>query len=131
MTEHGNSNISQSGSKGPHIIWQSRFTLVLLQVAFYVKARLCRSQYKYTYFLFRCTQPKVTNFSFITLPKQETQEKLHVYREGSSFNLFSLNLQKTPARTLSYNLHFTRICHMTFFYKNLNLQRLKTTNYII
>ena len=43
-------NISQSrrkglfsGEKGP-IIWQSRFTLVLLQVAFYVKARLCRSQ---------------------------------------------------------------------------------------
>ena len=32
-----------SGEKGP-IIWQSRFTLVLLQVAFYVKARLCRSQ---------------------------------------------------------------------------------------
>ena len=45
-----NNNISQSrrkglfsGEKGP-IIWQSRFTLVLLQVAFYVKARLCRSQ---------------------------------------------------------------------------------------
>ena len=32
-----------SGEKGP-IIWQSRFTFVLLQVAFYVKARLCRSQ---------------------------------------------------------------------------------------
>ena len=32
-----------SGEKGP-VIWQSRFTLVLLQVAFYVKARLCRSQ---------------------------------------------------------------------------------------
>ena len=28
--------------KGP-IIWQSYFTLVLLQVVFYVKARLCRS----------------------------------------------------------------------------------------
>ena len=44
------SNISQSrrngpfsGEKGP-LIWRSRFTLVLLQVAFYVKARLCRSQ---------------------------------------------------------------------------------------
>ena len=32
-----------SGEKGP-IIWQSGFTLVLLQVAFYVKVRLCRSQ---------------------------------------------------------------------------------------
>ena len=32
------------GEKGP-IILQSRFTLVLLQVAFYVKARLCRSQF--------------------------------------------------------------------------------------
>ena len=29
--------------KGP-VMWQSHFTLVLLQVAFYVKARLCRSQ---------------------------------------------------------------------------------------
>ena len=43
------SNISQSRRKGPFsgekdpIIWQSRFMLVLLQVAFYVKARLCRS----------------------------------------------------------------------------------------
>ena len=42
-------NTSQSRIKGPLsgekglIIWQSRFTLVLLQVAFYVKARLCRS----------------------------------------------------------------------------------------
>ena len=43
-------NISQSrrngpfsGEKGP-IIWQLRFTFVLLQVVFYVKARLCRSQ---------------------------------------------------------------------------------------
>ena len=43
------------------------------------------------YFLFRSTQPKVTIFSFITLQKQETQEKLHVFREGSSLNLFSLN----------------------------------------
>ena len=32
-----------SGEKGP-LIWQSRFTVVLLHVAFYVKARLCRSQ---------------------------------------------------------------------------------------
>ena len=32
----------EQGEKGP-IIWQSRFTLVLLQVAFYVKARLRRS----------------------------------------------------------------------------------------
>ena len=32
-----------SGEKGP-IIWQSCFTLVLLQVAFHVKAQLCRSQ---------------------------------------------------------------------------------------
>ena len=46
-------NISQprrkglfSGEKGP-IIWQLRFTLVLLQVGFYVKARLCRSQVKF------------------------------------------------------------------------------------
>ena len=31
------------GEKGP-IIWQSHFKVVLLQVAFYVKARLCRSQ---------------------------------------------------------------------------------------
>ena len=31
-----------------------------------------------SYFLFRCTQLKETNFSFITPPKQETQEKLHV-----------------------------------------------------
>ena len=44
------SNISQSRRKGPFsgekgpLIWQSRFTLALLQVAFYVKARLCRSQ---------------------------------------------------------------------------------------
>ena len=36
-------NISQSRRKGP-IIWQSRLTACLLQVAFYVKARLCRSQ---------------------------------------------------------------------------------------
>ena len=51
MTEHGKqyNNISQSRRKGPSsgengpIIWQSRFTLVLLQVAFYVKARLCKS----------------------------------------------------------------------------------------
>ena len=35
--------VSQSRRKGP-IIWQSRFTLVLLQVAFYVNARLRRSQ---------------------------------------------------------------------------------------
>ena len=45
-----NSNISQSRRKGPFsgekgpLTWQSRFMLVLLQVAFYVKARLCRSQ---------------------------------------------------------------------------------------
>ena len=45
-----NSDISQSRRKGPFtgekgpLIWQSRFTFVLLQVAFYVKARLCRSQ---------------------------------------------------------------------------------------
>ena len=44
------SNISQSRRKGPFsgekgpLIWQLRFTPVLLQVAFYVKARLCRSQ---------------------------------------------------------------------------------------
>ena len=38
------SNISSLGEKSP-IIWQSHFTLVLLQVVFYVKARLCRSQY--------------------------------------------------------------------------------------
>ena len=31
------------GEKGP-IIWQSRFTLVLLQVVFYVNARLRRSR---------------------------------------------------------------------------------------
>ena len=31
------------GEKGP-IIWQSRFKVVLLEVAFYVKAGLCRSQ---------------------------------------------------------------------------------------
>ena len=30
--------------KGPHMIWQSRFKVVLLQVAFYVKACTCRSQ---------------------------------------------------------------------------------------
>ena len=42
-------NISQSRRKGP-IIWQSRFTLVLLQVAFYIKARLCRSQRKSSLF---------------------------------------------------------------------------------
>ena len=30
------------GEKGP-IIWQSCFTIILLQVAFYVKVRLCRS----------------------------------------------------------------------------------------
>ena len=41
-------NTFQSRRKGPFsgengIIWQSRFTLVLLQVAFYVKARVCRS----------------------------------------------------------------------------------------
>ena len=38
-----------SGEKGP-IIWQSYFRLVLLQVAFYVKARLCRSQLPYLLF---------------------------------------------------------------------------------
>ena len=44
------SNISQSRRKGPFsgekgpLIWQSCFTLVLLQVVFYVKARVCRSQ---------------------------------------------------------------------------------------
>ena len=32
-----------SGEKGP-LIWQSHFTVVLLQVALYIKARLCRSQ---------------------------------------------------------------------------------------
>ena len=43
-------DISQSRRKGPFlgekgpIIWQSRFKVVLLEVAFYVKARLCRSQ---------------------------------------------------------------------------------------
>ena len=43
-------DISQSRRKEPFlrekgpIIWQSRFKVVLLQVSFYVKARLCRSQ---------------------------------------------------------------------------------------
>ena len=53
----------------------------------------CLDKEKYSYFLFCCTQPKVTNFSFITLLKQEKlRKKLHVFREGSSLNLFSLNL---------------------------------------
>ena len=45
-------NISQSREKSlflekraQYIIWQSRFTLVLLQVPFYVKAGLYRSKY--------------------------------------------------------------------------------------
>ena len=51
--EHGKQyhfTVSEKRDKGPFsgekdpLIWQSRFTVVLLQVAFYVKARLCRSQ---------------------------------------------------------------------------------------
>ena len=50
IDEHESNDISQSRRKGPFlgekgpIIWQSRFKVVLLEVAFYVKAGLCRSQ---------------------------------------------------------------------------------------
>ena len=75
---------------------------------------------KCCYFLFRCTQPKVTNFSFITLQSRKLREKLHVFREGSSFNLFSLNQLTENSNTNTY-LHFTRICHMTFFLQTSEL----------
>ena len=50
-------NVSQSLRKGP-IIWQSRLTACLLQVAFYVKAQLCRSQIQNSNLFFPESQSK-------------------------------------------------------------------------
>ena len=70
------SSISQSLRKGPFsgeknpLIWQSRFTLVLLQVAFYVKARLCRSQVGISNFQLECFDygSKVRCYKLYTKP---------------------------------------------------------------
>ena len=53
IDEHESNDISQSRRKGPFlgekgpIIWQSRFKVALLEVAFYVKAGLCKSRLRY------------------------------------------------------------------------------------
>ena len=60
IDEHESNDISQSRRKGPFlgekgpIIWQSRFEVVLLEVAFYVKAGLCRSQARTAFTLKVC-----------------------------------------------------------------------------
>ena len=94
-------NISQSRRKEPFsgekglIIRQSRFTLVLLQVAFYVKVRLCRSQYLQELIprnVFTLTECK-TLIGSERVPVQKDQAIDHHYKllsyDGNNSSIFS------------------------------------------